>query len=255
MVWIVPGISSFRLVAPPLQPEVVGPFPGTRCMVHQPFDARGNRSYPEFWVVTGGPRYLRYITPTIFKHKFNSDGTLEWYKGRWVLRGFTQWPGIDYNETFNPVVKPATVRTVLSLTVSRSWPLHQLDVKNTFLHGTLSETVYCSQPIGFLDPTQLDWVCRLNKSLYKLKQASRTRYNQFTMDLLTLGFVDAKSDTSLYVFRCSVDMIYLLLYVDNIVLTASSRALLQHTISTLRWEFAMNDLSPLHHFFGVSVQH
>jgi hypothetical protein len=89
----------------------------------------------------------------IFKHKFNSDGTLERYKARWVLRDFTQQPGIDYDETFGPVVKPATVRTVLSLAVSRSWPIHQLDIKNVFLHDTISETVYCSQPMGYVDPT------------------------------------------------------------------------------------------------------
>jgi len=74
----------------------------------------------------------------IFKHKLKADGSLERYKARWVLRGFTQRPGIDYDETFSPVVKPATVRTVLSLAVSRSWPVDQLDVKNAFLHGTLS---------------------------------------------------------------------------------------------------------------------
>ncbi|XP_062179605.1 uncharacterized mitochondrial protein AtMg00820-like [Phragmites australis] len=70
----------------------------------------------------------------IFKHKFHSDGTLDRYKARWVLRGFTQHSSIDYDETFSPVVKPATVRTVLSLAVSRDWPVHQLDVKNAFLH-------------------------------------------------------------------------------------------------------------------------
>jgi hypothetical protein len=88
----------------------------------------------------------------IFKCKFNSDGTLEWYKACWVLRGFTQWPGVDYDETFSPVVKSATVRTVLSLVVSCSCLVHQLDVKNALLHGTLSEIVYCSQPMGFVDP-------------------------------------------------------------------------------------------------------
>jgi hypothetical protein len=67
----------------------------------------------------------------IFKHKFNSNGTLEWYKACWVLHGFTQRPGVDYNKTFSPVVKLATVRTVLSLSVSRSWPVHPLDVMNT----------------------------------------------------------------------------------------------------------------------------
>jgi hypothetical protein len=82
-----------------------------------------------------------------------------------VLRGFTQRSSIDYDETFSPVVKPATVHTVLSLVVSRSCPIHQLDVKNVFMHGTPSEIVYCSQPTGFVDPAQPDRVYRLNKSL------------------------------------------------------------------------------------------
>ena len=76
----------------------------------------------------------------IWTHKRRADGTLERYKARWVLRGFTQRPGVDYDETFSPVVKPATARTVLSLTLSHSWPVHQLDVKNDFLHVTLSES-------------------------------------------------------------------------------------------------------------------
>jgi hypothetical protein len=88
-----------------------------------------------------------------FKHKFSSNGIQEWYKARWVLCGFTQRPGVDYDETFIPVIKPATVRTVLSLAVSRSWPVHQLDMKNMFLHGTLSEIVYCSEATRFVDPS------------------------------------------------------------------------------------------------------
>jgi hypothetical protein len=191
----------------------------------------------------------------IFKHKFNSDGTLERYKACWVLHGFTQRPDIDYDETFNPVVKPATIRTVLSLAVSHSWPIHQLDVKNTFLHDTLSEIVYCSQPTGFVDPTQPDRVCCLNKSLYGLKQAPHAWYSRFATYLLSLGFVEAKSDTSLFVFSRGTDMVYLLLYVDDIVLTASSTTLLQHTISALKREFTMKELGPLHHFLGVFIQH
>jgi hypothetical protein len=73
----------------------------------------------------------------IFKHKLKVDGSLEWYKARWVLRGFTQRPRVDYDETFSPVVKLATVQTVLTLAVSGGWPVHQLDVKNAFLYGTL----------------------------------------------------------------------------------------------------------------------
>ena len=79
---------------------------------------------------------------------------------------------MDYDETFSPVVKPATVRTVLSLALSRSWPVHQLDVKNVFLHGTLLETVYCSQPAGFVDSSRPDMVCRLNKSLWSKADSS-----------------------------------------------------------------------------------
>jgi hypothetical protein len=147
------------------------------------------------------------------------------------------------------------VHTVLSLAVSRSWPVHQLDVKNIFLHDTLSETVYCSQPTGFIDPVQPDCVCLPNKSLYGLKQAPRAWYSRFATYITSLGFVEAESDTSLFVFRRSTDMVYLLLYVDDIVLTASSAALLQQTIYALKQEFTMKDLGPLHHFLGVSVQH
>jgi hypothetical protein len=190
----------------------------------------------------------------VFKHKFKADGSLERYKARWVLRGFTQRPGIDYDETFSPVVKPATVRTVLSLAVSRHWPVHQLDVKNAFLHGNLSETVYCVQPLGFEDSTHPDFVCLLNRSLYGLKQAPRAWYSRFASFLLRLGFVEAKTDTSLFVFHRGQDTAYLLLYVDDIVLTASSTDLLRRLIAALQQEFSMKDLGELHHFLGMQVQ-
>jgi hypothetical protein len=190
----------------------------------------------------------------VFRHKFKSDGSLDRYKARWVLRGFTQRPGIDYDETFSPVVKPATVRAVLTLALSHSWPVHQLDVKNAFLHGTLNETVYCAQPTGFVDSNKPDFVCRLNKSLYGLKQAPRAWHNRFASHLTSLGFHEAKSDTSLFIYGHGSDMAFLLLYVDDIVLTASSTDLLQRIISALRQEFSMTDMGSLHHFLGVSVQ-
>jgi hypothetical protein len=87
----------------------------------------------------------------IFRHKLHPDGALARYKARWVLHGFTQKEGMDYGETFSPVVKPATIRVVLSIATSKSWPIHQLDVKNTLLHGELAETIYCTQPSGFTD--------------------------------------------------------------------------------------------------------
>jgi hypothetical protein len=92
------------------------------------------------------------------------------------------------------------VRTVLSLAASRSWLVYQLDVTNAFLHGTLSEIVYCSQPIGFLDPIQPDCICLLNKSLYRLKQVPQALYSRFITYITSLGFIGAKSDTSLFIF-------------------------------------------------------
>jgi len=206
------------------------------------------------WTLVPRPPGANIVTGKwIFRHKFHADGSLDRYKARWVLRGFTQHPGVDYDETFSPVVKPATVRTVLSLALSQDWPIHQLDVKNVFLHGTLSETVYCSQPTGFVDTALPPHVCKLNKSLYGLKQAPRAWYSRFATYLLVLGFTEAKSDTSLFIYRRGTDTVYLLLYVDDIVLTASSPALLRSTISALQREFSMKDLGALRHFLGIAV--
>jgi hypothetical protein len=105
----------------------------------------------------------------IFRHKLHPDGSLARYKARWVVRGFNQQAGVDYGDTFSPVVKPTTIRLVLSITTSQNWAIHQLDVKNAFLHGELRETVFCQQPSGFSDPHFPSHVCLLNKSLYGIK--------------------------------------------------------------------------------------
>jgi len=206
------------------------------------------------WTLVPRPPGVNLVTGKwIFRHKLHTDGSLDRYKARWVLRGFTQRPGIDYDETFSPVVKPATIRVVLSMALSQDWPIHQLDVKNAFLHGTLTETVYCIQPAGFVDSSRPEFVCRLNKSLYGLKQAPRAWHNRFASHILSLGFVEAKSDTSLFIFRRGSATALLLLYVDDIVLTASSDSLLRQIIGALQHEFAMTDMGPLHHFLGISV--
>jgi hypothetical protein len=131
--------------------------------------------------------------------------------------------------------------------------VHQLDVKNAFLHDTLTETVYCSQPAGFVDSSRPVLVCRLNKSLYGLKQAPRAWYSRFATFLQTLGFTEAKSDTSLFIYQHGGETAYLL-YVDDIVLTACSESLLQRIIASLQKEFAMKDLGVLHHFLGITVE-
>jgi hypothetical protein len=126
------------------------------------------------WDLVPRPQGSNVVTGKwVFTHKFRVNETFDRYKARWVIRGFTQRAGVDYDETFSSVVKPTTVRTVLATAVSHNWSIQQLDVKNAFLHGTLTETVYCCQPMGFTNPAHPDLLCHLCKSLYGLKQAPR----------------------------------------------------------------------------------
>lgn len=149
------------------------------------------------------------IEKWIFRHKFKPDGSLDRYKERWVLHGFSQQPGIDYDEIFSLVVKPATIRTVLSITLSHNWSMHQLDVNNAFLHGTLSEMVYYHQPSNFIDLSKPRHVCRLNKSLYGLKQAPCTWFIRFASHLFSLGFAVSKADPSLFILSQGSHTTYL----------------------------------------------
>ncbi|XP_051229214.1 uncharacterized mitochondrial protein AtMg00810-like [Lolium perenne] len=126
------------------------------------------------WELVPRPPRANVITGKwVFKHKLGSDGTLERYKARWVMRGFRQRAGVDFTDTFAPVIKPGMIRTVLHLAASRAWSVHQMDVSNAFIHGHLQEQVYCQQPIGFVDTERPNGVCLLSRFLYGLKQAPR----------------------------------------------------------------------------------
>ncbi|GKC79394.1 ribonuclease H-like domain-containing protein, partial [Tanacetum coccineum] len=137
----------------------------------------------------------------LFRHKYLADGTLSRYKARLVANGSTQLEGIDVDKTFSLVVKLGTIRTVLNLATSRHWPIHQLNVKNAFLHGDLSETVYMHQPLGFQDSKHPDYVCLLQRSLYGLKQTPRAWFQRFASYITCVGFHHSRCNSSLFIYR------------------------------------------------------
>jgi hypothetical protein len=130
----------------------------------------------------------------VYRIKRKADGTIDRYKARLVAKGFKQRYGMDYEDTFSPVVKAATIRLVLAISVSRGWSPRQLDVKNAFLHGVLEEEVYMRQPPGYEDPKTPHYICKLDKSLYGLKQAPRAWFAKLSGKLQELGFLLSKAD-------------------------------------------------------------
>lgn len=188
----------------------------------------------------------------VFRIKLKADGTLERYKARLVVLGNNQIEGIDYGETFAPVAKMTTVRIFLDIAAKQNYEVHQMDVHNAFLHGDLDEEVYIKLPPGFRSDSEKR-VCRLRKSLYGLKQAPRCWFAKLTNALRAFGFLQSRSDYSLFVYNKNGNTLRVLVYVDDLIIAGNSSSSIEDFKTYLSTCFHMKDLGILKYFLGIEV--
>ena len=156
-------------------------------------------------------------------------------------------------DMFSPIVKPTTIHIILSLTLSKWWPLQQLDVNNVFLHRHLSKDFYMVQPLGFIDQNFPNHMCHLHKALYGLKQAPRAWYTELRLFLVAIGFVNSHLGTSLFVYHTKDLVFYLLVYVDDLILIGNDLGFINKFVYQLATQSSIKDLSSLSFFLGVEV--
>ncbi|PKI50880.1 hypothetical protein CRG98_028708 [Punica granatum] len=205
------------------------------------------------WVITdllGGKRAIGY--KWVYKVKQRADGSIERYKARLVTKGYTQIKGLDFDETFAPVAKLVSVRVLLTVSLNRNWELYQLDVNNAFLHGDLEEEVYMKLPSG-LTSAGSNKVCRLQKSLYGLRQASHNWFAKLSIALKSYGFTQSSANYSLFTFNKAGIILIILVYVDDLILTGNDPAHYAKFKEYLDKCFSIKDLGKLRYFLGIEV--
>src|SRR3954471_22941781 len=153
----------------------------------------------------------------IFKKKNDSDGNVSIYKARLVAKGLRQIQGVDYEETFSPVAMIKSIRILLAIAAYHDYEIWQMDVKTAFLNGNLTEDVYMSQPEGFVDPKNKGKICKLLKSIYGLKQASRSWNHRFDETVKGFGFIKNEDEPCVYKKAKDGRVTFLVLYVDDIL--------------------------------------
>ena len=181
------------------------------------------------------------------------DGAVERYKARLVAQGFNQRQGADYDETFCPVVRMESFRTLVALSTQHNLELHHVDVTTAFLNGVLEEEVFMRQPEGYTKPEEEHLVCKLSKSIYGLKQSPRCWNTALHAHLVKMNFEQLHSDPCIYRSKTEGDCFYIGVYVDDIVLAGRDEARIQEVKQMLARKFDIKDLGRLTYFLGMSV--
>ena len=189
----------------------------------------------------------------VFKTKRNAEGNVERHKARLVARGFSQKYGTDYDEVFAPVVRQTTFRTLLTVASYKNMTIKHFDAKTAFLNGLLKEKIFMQQPEGYIISGKEDYVCRLNKGIYGLKQAAKIWNDQLDNLLKTYGFTQSKTDSCLYTKLTEDEIIYLIIYVDDILIAAKSEEKINEVANFLMEQFNLVDLGNLKHYLGIEV--
>uniref|UniRef100_A0AAV1U369 Integrase catalytic domain-containing protein n=1 Tax=Peronospora matthiolae TaxID=2874970 RepID=A0AAV1U369_9STRA len=191
-------------------------------------------------------------TKWVFKIKRKADGSIEKYKARLVAKGFRQKYGIDYTETFSPVVKYVTLRMVIAITKHFGWPLDQLDVVTAFLYGVMKEKVFCAVPEGVKMEGDFDCL-ELIKVIYGLKQASRVWNETFDEFIRSIGFQASGFDPCLYIMTSEGHCVFVLVYVDDVLVTGSSLEMIVRTKNDLKTRFEMTDSGKCAFVLGIEL--
>ena len=157
----------------------------------------------------------------MFSVKYQANGTLEIYKVRLVVKGYTQTQGIDYSEIFSPVAKIDTIRVLFSVAANKDWPYHQFDVKNAFLHGNIEEEMYMEAPPGYSQEFSTGKRCRLIKALYGLKQSPRAWFGRFTT-AMKFGYRQSNSYHTLFLKKEKDKITCPIIYVDDLIITRNN---------------------------------
>jgi hypothetical protein len=185
--------------------------------------------------------------------KQTPEGKIDRYKARLVAKGYSQTYGIDYDETFAPVAKMSTVRMLVSCAANFNWPLHQLDVKNAFLHGDLQEEVYMEIPPGFATSQAAGKVFKLKKSLYGLKKSPRAWFDRFRLAVCGMGYKQCNGDHTVFYRHSKTRITILAVYVDDIVITGDDAEEILRLKKKLGEAFEVKDLGQLKYFLGIEI--